>query len=103
LGYVVDVRVCCTGVSGSGVDAGEDDWALGTDEGRCWLSALAVATSSGYGRWPMGDLARGGGAGGDDDDDDDAVLCFARAGIGVGAEYRLCASGAGADATTYGC
>jgi hypothetical protein len=100
-GYVMNVRVGWTGVSGSGVDAGEDDWALGTDEGRCWLSAfaLAAATSSGYGRWPIGDLARGDGT----PCADVMVLGFERAGVGVGPIYWFCVSAAGGDAATYGC
>ena len=99
-GYVMNVRVCGTGVSGIGVDAGEGDCAtpceLGTDEGRRWPpAALAATMSSGYGRWPIGDLARGGRPG-------DSVLGFDLAGVGAGATYWPCASGAGGDVATYG-
>ena len=95
----MNVRVCWTGVSGSGVDAGEDDWALGADEGRCWPSAFAfaAATSSGYGRWPIGDLARGSQTA-----SDVMVLGFDRAGVDVDAIYWFCVSAAGEDAATYG-
>jgi hypothetical protein len=85
----MNVRVCWTGVSGIGVDAGDGDCAtpppceVGTDEGRRWLSvavaALAAAMSSGYGRWPIGDGARGGRPG-------DSVFTFDDlAGVGAAA------------------
>jgi hypothetical protein len=78
----MNVRVCWTGVSGIGVDAGEGEWgspddALGTDEGRRRRSTLTATRSSRYGRWPIGDLARSGRPGG-------SILGFDRAVVGVG-------------------
>lgn len=96
----MNVKVCRTGVSGIGVDAGDGDCATpcehGTDEGRrCWLSAaLAAAMSSGYGRWPIGDLVRGG-----------SFLTFDLTGVGAaGGTYWPCASSCagGDDAAAYG-
>jgi hypothetical protein len=107
-GYVINVRVCRKGLRGVGVgvrvrvDAGEGDCAhpRSTDGALRGPSVLMLTMSSGYGRWPIGDLPRGGRTG-------DSALGFVEctcvwAVTGTGATQWFCASGLGADAATYG-
>jgi hypothetical protein len=100
----MNVRVCRKGLRGVGVgdrvcvDAGEGNCVLA----RCTdgsLSSALMAMSSGYGRWPIGDLPRGGRSG------DLALACVERTGTGAGAGamYWLCALDPGADAAMYVC
>jgi hypothetical protein len=60
----MDVNVCDTGLRGRGVDDGDEDSLLKTED----CLNLILAISSGYGRWPIGDrplrfLAEGAGNG----------------------------------------
>jgi hypothetical protein len=104
---VMNVRVCKKGLRGVGVgvlvrvDAGEGKCALALCTDGSLRSAL-MTMSSGYGRWPIGDLPRGGRSG-----DSAFKLGIAGAGAGTGtgtgATYWPCALGVGADAVMYAC
>ena len=105
-GYVMKVNVCCRmGLRGRGVDDGDEENPLKTEE-RLDFLALAISSS---GRWPIGDRPRGRMS-----IDSELALRFIRTrGVGGGASAGAGgASGAGATywswvagayAASYGC
>lgn len=50
------VNVCMTGLGGRGVDDGDEESPLKTEERRVLVPVLTM--SSRYGRWPIGDWPR---------------------------------------------